>query len=494
MKKIMKTINKIKFLILAAVLMISNSCTKNFDEMNINPNSPSVVPATNVFLRATTSLAGTLLSERLDIYYAGSYAGQTASIWTGDYEYRVDINNSMWRGMYTAMTYFVDAARLAQAEGNTNLYAAALIMKAYAAQQTTDMWGRIPYSEAFRMSENIIYPKYDTQQEVYTAILAELKQAADLLNSGTGNIGAGDWMYKGDIAKWKKFCNSTRLRVAIRMSNVDEASAKSVIAEIINNPSNYPILTDNADNAYFWWPGVSPDQELWFRRLGVLSGAKKDGYRVCDVMVSALQNNSDPRLPVYVDKNKYGKYIGYKFYDGQTRDTMNNANNVSHIGDRFSNDPKGFSPFMNSAEVHFILAEAVQRNLIPGNAKASYEMGITRSLEENNIGSDAIATFLTQPEVAWNGGSSSNIQKIALQKWLSLFKQSVEAWSESRRTDVPLMTGVSENYAKKHNRPPFRMAYADEEKSLNTKFPTEVAETDIFWGTQVWWDTRKGVQ
>lgn len=489
----MKTISKIKFLILASVLMISNSCTKNFDEMNTNPNSPTVVPATNVLLRATNSLIGTLLGERLDVYYAGSYAGQTAAIGAGDYEYRVDINNSMWRSMYVAMTYFVDAGRLAMAEGNTNLYAATQIMKAYSAQQTTDMWGKIPYSEAFKMSEGIIYPKYDTQQEVYTAILAELKEAADLLNNGTGEMGAGDWMFKGNIEKWKKFCNSTRLRVAIRMSFVDENTAKGVIAEIVNNPSTYPVMSDNADNAYFWWPGISPDQELWFKRMGALDGNKKDQYRTNDVMVSVLKANNDPRLPVYVDKNKYGVYNGYKFYYGQTKDTLNNGNNVSHIGNRFGNDPQGFSPLMNSAEVHFIIAEAVQRNLITGNAKASYESGVTMSLKENGIAQDAITAFLAEPEVAWGGGSTSNLHKIALQKWLSLFKQSVEAWSESRRTDVPLMDKVSENYALKHNRQPFRLAYADEEKSLNTKFPVEVVEDDIFYGTQVWWDVRTGV-
>jgi len=493
MKKIMKTISKIKFLILAAVLMISNSCTKNFDEMNVNPNSPTVVPATNVFLNATTSVMYTLFGERLDVYYAGSYAGQTAAIGFGDYEYRVDINNSMWRGMYRSLTYFVDAMRLAKEEHNTSLYAAALTMKAYSAQQTTDMWGKIPYSEAFRMEEGIIYPKYDTQQEVYTAILKELKEAADSLNKGTGSMGIGDWIYKGNIEKWKKFCNSTRLRVAMRMSLVDETTAKGVISEILNDPATYPIMTENSDNAYFWYPGIAPDQEIWFERMGAPDGNKKDQYRTNSVLVNALKDNNDPRLPVYVDKNKYGNYNGYRFYYGQTRDTLNNGNNVSHIGDRFGNDPKGFSPFMNCAEVHFIIAEAIQRNFAAGNARTSYETGITRSLEENKIGADAIAAFLTQPEVAWGGGTTTNLHKIAFQKWIALFKQSVEAWSESRRTDVPLMDQASENYALKHNRPPFRLAYADEEKSLNTKFPTDVVENDIFYGTQMWWDTRTGI-
>ncbi len=490
----MKTLNKIKVLILTMVLIIAGSCTQDFDQMNVNPNAATVVPATNVLLRAQISTASVLFGERLDVYYAGTYAGHTAAIGLGDYEYRVDINNSMWRSMYISMTYFVDAMKLAQAEGNTHLYAAALTMKAYTAQQTTDMWGKIPYSEAFRLAEGIVYPKYDEQRDVYMAILAELKEAADLFNNGTGAIGAGDYLLKGDLDKWKRFANSTRLRVALRMSGVEEAKAKEVIAEVLGNPTTYPILATNAQNVYFWYPGVAPDQELWFRRMGSLTGVKTDQYRTNNVLIKALKNNNDPRLPVYADKNKYGVYKGYDLYDGQTRDTSNNGNNVSHIGDRFGNDPKGFSPFMNCAEVFFGLAEIYERGLYAGNAQQAYETGIRMALSENGIGAPAIDQFLTEPEVAWGGGTTTNLYKIRFQKWICLFKQSVEAWSENRRTDVPLIDGVSENYASQHNRPPFRMAYADEEKSLNINFPLDVVESDIFYGTQVWWDTRTGIR
>lgn len=485
----MKTIKHIKVLSLAALLLVIGSCTENFDEMNVNPNAATVVPATNVFLRAMTSITYTLFGERLDVYYAGSWAGHTAAIGTGDYEYRVDINNSQWRSMYIGMTYCVDAMRLAEIEDNTNLYAAALTLKAYAAHQTTDMWGDIPYSEAFRLEEDIIYPKYDKQKDVYAQILSELKTASEMFTADGGDIGVGDWIFGGDIDKWIKFCNSTRLRIALRMSSVDEAGASTVIAEVLGSP----LLVDQSDNAYFWYPGITPDQEIWYERMGAADGNKTDQYRTNHELVSRLKANNDPRLPVYVDLNKNGEYNGYRFYDGQTRDTLNNGNNVSHIGDRFGNDPKGFSPFMNCAEVYFNKAEIYERGIASGNAKEAYEMGIMKSMEENGIDPSAVSTFLAEPGVAWGVGSVSNLEKIRTQKWISLFKQSVEAWSEARRTDVPLMTGVSENYALSHNRPPFRMAYADEEKSLNTNFPTDVVESDIFYGTQMWWDTRTGV-
>jgi hypothetical protein len=487
----MKKIFRLRSLFIVSVLLFQVSCTKDFTELNENPNSATFAPATNVFASGINTVTNNLFGLRLDGYYAGSYSGMLAYIIQGDYEYRVDINNSIWASQYMAMARFVDAMRIAEADGNTNLKAAALTLKAYTAQKTTDMFGDIPYSEAFQADDAVIYPKYDSQEDIYHAILDELKTAADLFNSGTGNIGVGDFIFSGDVNKWKKFCNSIRLRVAIRMSNVDPDEAKAVIAEVLGNPANYPVMEDNDDNAYFHYNGVSPYEEPWFKGIG---GRVLGGYRVNDVLVTALKNNNDPRLPVYAIPNKWGVYNGFRFYFGQMADTLNNSNNVSLIGDRFANDPSGFSPFMNCAEVYFIKAEAYERGFLTGDAEEAYLTGITKSLEENGITGNPVSTFLSQPEVAWNGGSTTNLEKIALQKWISLYKQSVEAWSEARRTDIPLMTNISENYANKHNRPPFRMAYADEERTLNSKnFPTYVNSVDIFWGDQLWWDTRTGV-
>jgi hypothetical protein len=491
----MKKLSIITAIILTGIFVLLNGCTKKFDELNVSPNSATVVPASNVLGRGILSIAGTLFSERLDIYYTGSYSGHLAAIGAGDYEYRVDINNSMWRGMYIGMTYLVDAANVATKEGNQSIYAAALTMKAYAGQQTTDMWGSIPYSEAFQLgSKAILYPKYDAQPDVYKSILAELKEAADIFKtSPTGVMGPGDLLFKGDVTKWQKFCNSIRLRVAIRMSSIDPATATGVINEVLGDPTSYPVITANTDNAYLYFPGVPPDIEYWYQRLGTTTGIYTDQYRMNDVLVSTLKTYADPRLPVYARTNKWGVYGGYKFGPTQLSDTTNNGNNVSGIGIRFANDPKGFSPFLNAAEVSFIKAEAFQKLGVTGDAQTAYETAITLSMSENGIGDAAIATYLAGPESAWNTGTTTKLQKIYLQKWISLFKQSEEAWAESRRTDVPLMNNVSKNYASAHNRQPFRLAYADEEKSLNKNFPVSVVETDIFWGTQMWWDTRTGV-
>ena len=109
----MKKISILKLFSMAGIaLILVTGCTKKFDSINVNPNAATVVPATNVLARGIINSASILFGERLDIYYTGSYAGQTAAIGLGDYEYRVDINNSMWTGIYTAMTDLVDAANI----------------------------------------------------------------------------------------------------------------------------------------------------------------------------------------------------------------------------------------------------------------------------------------------------------------------------------------------------------------------------------------------
>ena len=489
--KAMKIKNKNILGITVILILLFGSCTDNFTDMNTSPNSATIVPATNVFGRVLVNACNNLFGERLDIYYAGTWGGYTAHIGIQDYEYRVSINNDQWKGMYINMTHATETMMLAEKEHNNNLYAAALTIRAYVAHKMSDCWGMIPYSEAFKLEDGIMSPKYDTEQELYTQILSELKTAADIFGSDDSKIGVGDFLFKGDVVKWKKFCNSIRLRVAIRLSSADEISAKAVIADILNNPEEYPVITSNEDNAYFMWPGEEPYSELWFRRLGAAPGKKTDPYRTNYTLITALQSNNDPRLSVYADTNKYGNYRGFKFGPEQSGDTLNNANNVSHIGDRFSNDRGGFSPFLNAAEVNFIKAEAYQRELVSGgDAREAYENGIILSLQENGIEEPAISAFLEEPDVAWDSGTTSNLHKIYLQKWICLFKQSIEGWAEVRRTDVPLMTEVERNYSAAHNRPPFRMSYADEEKSLNSSFPHDVNETDIFWGTQMWWDKR----
>ncbi|WP_343854343.1 SusD/RagB family nutrient-binding outer membrane lipoprotein [Algoriphagus jejuensis] len=488
-------INKISGILVICMLCTSLSCTEDWSEMNINPNQPSAVPPSNVFGAGLTVVAGQLFGERIGIYYAGTWSGQTAAIGAGDYEFRVGINSDQWDNLFRAMAYFEDSRKTALEAGNTNLAAVSLIMKAFTAQQTSDMWGDIPYSQAFLLEqEGILNPVFDTHKEVYTQILSELAEANTLLNANVGTIGVGDFIYAGNVSKWKKFANSLRLRVAMRMSVVDPQAAAPVISQILGDPATYPVIEANIDNAYMNWPGIATNNiEPWRARLGVPTN-KQDGYRTNYDMINLLVEMNDPRLPVYADKNQNGFYNGYKMGIGQTGFPLNTNANVSHIGNRFGYDDKGFSPFMNASQVWFIKAEAAERGLVSGgNAQEYYTKGITTAMQENSISQAGIDTYLMGTDVAWGSGTKSNLEKIRLQNWIGLYKQSVEAWAEVRRTDVPMLVNVSNDYASNHNRPPFRMSYPANEVAFNESFPDNVVQVDIFYGDQIWWDTREGV-
>jgi hypothetical protein len=493
MKNILK--NKISKLLAISTLVIAISCTQDWAEMNINPNQPSLVPASNIFGAGLTVVAGQLFGERIGIYYTGTWSGQLAATGAGDYEFRVDINNGQWDNLYRGMAYFEDARIKALTEGNSNLAAVSLIMKAFTAQQVSDMWGDIPYSEAFKLGkEDILNPVFDSHEKVYTQILSELEEANTLLNASSIAVGVGDFIYAGDINKWKKFANSLRLRVAMRMSLVAPQAAAAVMSQILGNPATFPVFETNADNAYLKWPGTATNNiEPWRQRLGVPTN-KQDQYRTNHDLISRLVEMEDPRLPVYADKNAAGIYNGYRMGIGQSGFPLNAQQNVSHIGNRYGYDDRGFSPFMHAAQVWFIKAEAYETGLVTGgNAREAYERGIAISMLDNGIAQADIDTYLQKPGVAWGTSSTPNVAKIRLQNWIGLYKQSVEAWAENRRTDVPKLVNVSNDYASNHNRPPFRMAYPANEIAFNESYPNTVNQVDIFYGDQIWWDTRKGV-
>ncbi|REG81850.1 SusD/RagB family nutrient-binding outer membrane lipoprotein [Algoriphagus antarcticus] len=148
---------------------------------------------------------------------------------------------------------------------------------------------------------------------------------------------------------------------------------------------------------------------------------------------------------------------------------------------------------MNAAQVWFIKAEAFERGLASGDPRVAYERAIVISMLDNAIAQADIDAYLQGTEVAWDSGTKANLEKIRLQNWISLFKQSVEAWSEVRRTDVPALVNIYNDYASNHNRPPFRMAYPANEIAFNESFSTNVVQIDIFYGDQIWCDTREGV-
>jgi hypothetical protein len=228
-----------------------------------------------------------------------SYANHLGKIQYIDeaaYRFREGVVNSLWASTYVNINDLDIIIRNESAEGgNPNYLAMAMTFRAYIYQLATDRWKDIPYTEAARGHEGITNPTYDTQEAIYTDLLNQLKQAQGLYTAAPAfSIGGNDVLFGGDMMKWKRFTNSLRLRMATRISGVVPAVARTNIEEILTNQATFPIMTDNADNAYLWWQPGTPYREPWMN-----DGINRDDHGVCKTIIDIMKEHSDPRLPVY---------------------------------------------------------------------------------------------------------------------------------------------------------------------------------------------------
>lgn len=265
-----------------------------------------------------------------------------------------------------------------------NQIAVAHVMRIYYAQLATDIWGDIPYSQSFKGLDDL-NPAFDKQSDLYPALLAELNAAISSIDADLpGFSGGGDILYSGDMTQWKKFANSLKLRLAIRMSDVKSAEAKTAIEEAVASG----VFESNSDNAYFTYGGSAPDNHP----LNEDRKTRRD-FSSSTTMVDYLKTTGDPRLFKYYDPKSGGTegnddYIGRPY--GQTggdasampRSAVSQPSgyNLYSVGSFRPTDvlrPDANAIYMDYAEVCFILAEAAARGYsVPGDAPTWYANGI----------------------------------------------------------------------------------------------------------------------
>lgn len=491
----MKYLKSLSILCISAAMAGLSSCTGSFDEINTDPDALTTVPSTNILgdvLRGTATNTG-------DIGDATSeWAGYIVKIqYLSNYQY-LPTNNSYgnkWRICYRGVVQLEDILNTTSANADQlkNIRWAARIWENFLYLQNTDQFGDMPYSQALQGGKQILKPKYDEQKTIYPDILGKLKAIADEMAGGLGTdkIGDGDFLFKGDAKLWQKFCNSLRLRAAMRIVNVDPDLAKSTIEEICQSPDKYPILSSSAENAYFYWQGSGDYFEPWMN-----NARTRDDYGMSDIFIDYLKEMKDPRLAVIAKPaTEDNEYRGFE--NGalsQPKLTM-----ISRIGALYRDDATGFTPFLKSCENYFIIAEAALKGWNVGmTAQEAYEKAVKLSMDDNGI-STADAEAYLNGKGKWNG----TLAQIYNEEWVALFKESYEAWSLHRRTGYPLQIqgsgkypGARNLYGTAHNDVPFRMPLTDEEYLYNNANATAAtAEVkDYTWGKKMWWDTRTDVK
>ena len=501
--------------IITLVVFFSSSCTQKFEELNKNPNSPGIAQAAPDML-LTNSIES--MTSRVHEIFLGHEMG---SCWVqhmakvqypdeDQYIPRMTVINNTWTSFYASSGYDVQTLyNIAVSTKNDSYKAIALILKTYIVSVLTDEFGAVPYTEAFLGSDAtkaVLSPVYDTQESIYVAMLKNLTEANTLLASSTAPI-AGDILYKNDLTKWRKFANSLKLRLLMRRS--DRVAPSADINAIVKTPDTYPIFTSNADNAALVYLGSAPNNNPINENRKT-----RDDHRVSKTIIDIMWTdnpNMDYRIAVYAQIPSAATW-----WDGLPNGmTSTNAANyktngltkTSKIGTYFA---AATAPgmLMSYAEVQFILAEAAQRGFLTGakTAQEYYTAGVTGSYYQyaaeivagnkaiaalgipaawtiDNFVSDYLATY-----GLWNPANA--LKQIAIEKWLAMFDQGLQAAFEWRRTGFPVL--VPAIAGQNGGKIPVRAYYPSDESGRN---PTNLKAAIAAQGaddlnTRVWWDTK----
>lgn len=519
--------NRIKnILVILASGLFLLGCTDNFDQTNTNPNKITVESGK----LSAASMFEPLLYGGVNFltYYSYMWNNELVqyTAMTGNSMgrvYKYDIGDSNWTSVWNTYARYAtnsnEMHRLAIIQKNKPLEAVALTMKVLYMNGLTDVFGDIPYAEAFQAAEGNKTPKFDSQEEVYQNMCADLETANKIYASNPAvseSVKSLDGMYQMDMAKWRKFNNSLYLRLLCRISGrpstiVDgEKNVIQKMRQIVNDVKNYPIFTSAADNATVHFSGIFPYYSQFDPKE--YTPAEFEAYRITpnliNLMVEKMPGNEkidlniDPRLPVFAIQSKDGYWKGCGLNIGKS--DFGGGAYLNEVSYRRLNADEWFMDF---SEIEFILAEAIMRKYIDGDeelAKQHYLNAVKASLrkwsdygvqtEPNNLISDeAVEEFLQSPLASWDD-AEDKLELIANQRYIASYLVGMESWAEYRRTGYPSLT-VDESWMN-DGILPARFAYPNTTIATNrvnaeTALKRMGGANDMT--TPLWW-SRKAIQ
>jgi len=502
---------KNKFIKIFCIAIVSAmtvaSCDKGFEEMNTNPNALTDPAINSMFTLAEIYVDGQDFSNtRGNNIYAAQIV-QHFSALTGagsKYAYSSEYSGALFGESYGKglNQIFQLMSVLPDTPESSNMRQACRIMKVFLFQKLTDTYGDIPYFEAGKgYNGSVFAPKYDTQEAIYNDLLKELDEAGDALDAGKPFAGNADLYYQSDVARWKKLANSLMLRVAMRLSKVNEPKAK----EYVEKAFAKGVFTSNDDSLVLEHeagpPGVktNPITSAWVRND--LNGGDSN-IKFSKTYIDLLQSTNDPRLRIYAKIESTG--------DNSPASQQGLANDAKEFpgGDKkLFSDPNTSTVLrydaptliLSYAEVQFILAEAAVKNWnVGGTAQQYYENGVKAAMDILTIFGDKVPpistteynTYITTYPFKSAGTESEKIEQIITQKWILLLFNGFEAFSEYRRTGFPVLVPVNDPLGQTNGTIPRRLIYDQSELLTNPDNYKEAIQRQglDLMTTRIWWD------
>lgn len=478
------TIIKYKLFGFLLAAMLAFTACSDFEDMNIDPNKPTKVPTSALLTQAQANLVYNFYGEIGQL--GAQYVQYFAQLDYPDKSNYADDGISSFASIYLGgLTDLKEIIKLNEDEktkdelvqfgDNNNQVAVAKILSAWAYQNISDVWGDIPHSES--INDEILTPKYDTQEAIYDDLIAELTAAQALINTAPKVGLQGDLIFDGNMAMWDAFAESLKIRMVMRLSEVNSAKAKTLI-----QAADFNKAFSSADHyAHFEHLATQDEGNPLYIDNEVNAGA--DYFAVANTFVDALKAVDDPRLTVFANPaENSGLYVGHTYgIEGVGVD-----GDVSMPGDAYAAQTAP-SVIMNAAEILLLKAEAIQRGYITGDAAQTYAQAIRVSMEYNGIGPTEAEDYLAQDAVKYDATEWK--MKIGQQLWFNLYNQGLESWAEWRRLGEP---ALSPGPAAVISTIPTRRAYTSAEYATNGEnieaAVARLASGKDLFTEKVWWD------
>lgn len=463
-------------LILFVVVLLSlagTSCKRSLEETNSNPNRPTVVDPEyllNSSIFNTMNLFGGAMRREVFSHYSNY-----VSVGGGQFQRYgyFSSNTNYWRTAYVNCLQPVHQVQVNFGDNPNykNRVAIAKIMEAYIYSEMVAIWGSLPKSQALNGTDIVAY---DKEEDIYNSLLDDLKTAAAAITlTGDTYTGNSDAIYAGNLLKWKKFANTLRLRIAMRISNPspngNPVKAQQVASEVLADENNTILTID--ETAHSFWGTTSTTWSYFYDYNVYKQSSNLSSLNVVEEsLIQHLQPYNDPRLKVYAKpvtqgpmKDKYwGQPKTSQLPPGVSMPNNPHANRAqldySLVGDFFSK-PDAEYVLLSVEEANFLKAEAALKGW--GGSKTAeqyYVQGITTSMQKYGLPPTEISSYLSTPGVQWNtavdttgrgaqftdylGITTSAIlvkdpfRQIIMQEWLAMYYSALDAWNLIRRTQV----------------------------------------------------------
>lgn len=535
MTSIKTALRRATLLALAVLLLPACDQDARFEELNTNPTQASSIPPEFLFTTAQLATAGTRYEQwRSNLIYPEAMIQHLAETWyTGDkYTTNADWLSALWTVSYNGngdgqrapikllvdLIYNnVDPDCRANQEvftecpafpsTNVNKVAAARILRVLVFHRLTDMYGDLPYFEAgLGAIKDIVTPRFDTQQAIYTDMLKELEQAVASIDPSFPTYGSADIVYEGDPLRWKRFGNALMLRLAMRLVKRDPGMAQQWAQKAIEGG----VMNGNEDSFYVRHERGGSEGPNGLNTNGVGEVLTDFGRPKCTkVFVGHLKDTADPRLRAYCG-------VGGGETDMALQKGMPGGNSASTISDAswpwYDPDFTSFADYsvptdwvssktaptllVTYAETEFLLAEAGVRWGIGGDPATHYANGVRAAMEQLGLyaGAPSISSADIDAYLAANPFDQANaLEQINTQIWVETFLQGHEAWSNWRRSGFPVLDPVDWPGNVTNGQIPRRLGFWGN-TVLNPNAQQAMSQQGLTGtfdlSTPVWWDAQ----